>query len=172
MRLIKRNSERGASLVEFALVAPLFFLLIFAIIEGSALFYARNTIGLAAADASRAGSIDSFAADADVGIVKSLADAEDRVFGAKIDRIIIFRAEEDGAIPSAGCRSGVSDSTCAVYEPANFDSPSCSGWCPSNRQPDDLLGVWVETTYEGLSGMNPFNVTWSEQRFSLVEPEL
>ena len=49
------GSERGANLVEFALVAPIFFLLVFGMIEASALLFARNTLGLAASDAAREG---------------------------------------------------------------------------------------------------------------------
>ncbi len=51
----RRASIRAQGLVEFALVAPLFFLLLFGLIEGARLVYAYNTVNHAAQEAARVG---------------------------------------------------------------------------------------------------------------------
>ena len=43
-RLFRRNSEKGASLVEFALILPLFLLLIFGMMEAAWAFAQTNDI--------------------------------------------------------------------------------------------------------------------------------
>ena len=48
-----RRRFRGQSMVEFALVAPIFFFMIFGVMEGGWLFYNQNAITNAARDGSR-----------------------------------------------------------------------------------------------------------------------
>jgi len=165
-KLSVRRSERGASMIEFALIAPVFFLLLFTIIEGSAAFYARNTIGLAIADSARAGSIGG--SDADV-ITKTVA-STDKAFGSDVELIIIYKASDVDSEPEASCIAGVSGPSCAVYGPSSFVSPTCSGWCKADRNADDLLGVWVRTKFNGITGANPFNFTWIDKSITIVEP--
>lgn len=49
----RRTRSRGQGLVEFALVAPVFFLLIAGVIEGGRLVYAYNAVNHAAQEAGR-----------------------------------------------------------------------------------------------------------------------
>ena len=171
-RSSRKDSERGASLVEFALVAPLFFLLVFGMIEGAALFFARNTIGLAASDAVREASLASNATDEDV--LSVIARAEDNAFGSNITRVILFRAEDEKAEPSSACLTGGGDSDCVVYDGSVLGSttfPACTaGWC--NRSNPDGIGVWIVADYDGLTGLNPFPISWTVQKFALIEPGL
>lgn len=51
----KRDSEKGASGVEFALVLPILILLLFGIIEGGVLFYNKQVITNASREGARAG---------------------------------------------------------------------------------------------------------------------
>lgn len=49
----RRNSQRGSTLLEFAIIAPLFFLLIFAIFDFGHLFYVQMTLQDAIRQAGR-----------------------------------------------------------------------------------------------------------------------
>jgi Flp pilus assembly protein TadG len=49
----KRRAIRAQSLVEFALIGPVFLLLVFGLIEGARLVYAYNTVNHAAQEAAR-----------------------------------------------------------------------------------------------------------------------
>lgn len=44
MKLFRRRDERGQTLVEFALIAPLFFMMIFGIMEGANIFHTWEAV--------------------------------------------------------------------------------------------------------------------------------
>lgn len=59
-RLIRRHvGERGQSLVEFALIIPLFAVLLFALLDFGRVIYTQNTVEEAAREASRTGTIEA-----------------------------------------------------------------------------------------------------------------
>lgn len=55
-----RNGRRGQSLVEFALVVPLFFLLVMGIIDGGRAIFAFNHMSQATRDVARVASVTCF----------------------------------------------------------------------------------------------------------------
>ena len=55
--MLGRRRSRGQAMVEFALVAPLFFLLVFAIIDFGRYVYTTNGLEQAAREAARIGSV-------------------------------------------------------------------------------------------------------------------
>ena len=60
---MKWNDQRGGSLVEFAVIAPLLFVILFGIIEFGILFYDRAMITNASREAARAGIVYNFIPD-------------------------------------------------------------------------------------------------------------
>ena len=64
------HRQRGQNLVEFALITPLFFLLLMGMLEGGRLIYTYNTVNHAAQEAARTGVL---ADTASVAAVKSRA---------------------------------------------------------------------------------------------------
>ncbi|MEN8114203.1 MAG: TadE/TadG family type IV pilus assembly protein [Actinomycetota bacterium] len=69
-----RRNERGASAVEFALVLPLFVLLVFGIMEAGWLFSQQVEIRNAAREGARLAVVDYGSADTIIGEVCSRAD--------------------------------------------------------------------------------------------------
>lgn len=61
-----RQKKRGQSLVEFALVGPMFLLLLFALVEGGRLIYTYNAVNHAAQEAARHGVLASTGSVAEV----------------------------------------------------------------------------------------------------------
>jgi len=57
MRRLLRRGQRGQAMVEFALVAPIFFLLLFAVIDFGRYVYTANGLNEAAREAARIGSV-------------------------------------------------------------------------------------------------------------------
>jgi Flp pilus assembly protein TadG len=53
------NRERGQALVEFALIVPLFALLLFALLDFGRVIYTQNTVEEAAREASRVGTVEA-----------------------------------------------------------------------------------------------------------------
>ena len=63
-RLAVPRSDRGASIVEFAMLAVLLVLLLFTVLQVALWFYARNIVASAAADAARYAADSAGASDA------------------------------------------------------------------------------------------------------------
>jgi hypothetical protein len=158
-RARRRAGDRGAALVEAALVTPVFFLLMFGIFEFGLMFRDLQTTADAAGNGARKGAVVGPRPGpnghyADYEIVKVIRES----FGATpiewIERIVIFEALPPGAggavgqVPQA-CR--IADGTganCNVYnaqaaflavETGDFDhflcpgtGPTC-GWPPGER---------------------------------------
>ena len=56
--MTRTHHERGQTLVEFALIIPLFALLLFALLDFGRVIYTQNTVEQAAREASRVGTLE------------------------------------------------------------------------------------------------------------------
>lgn len=65
MRASSRRRDRGQSLVEFALVFPLFMLIIFGIVDAGRLIYTYNTVANAARDGARVAIVNQSTSGSD-----------------------------------------------------------------------------------------------------------
>ena len=54
---MRAHARSGSAAIEFAMVAPIFFLLIFAIIETGVLYFSQATLQYATSDAALAGGL-------------------------------------------------------------------------------------------------------------------
>lgn len=159
--------ERGAAIVEFALVSFVLFVIIFGLIEGGLLVRARNAVRSAADEGARRGAIAADQSTADWQILQQL-----RVRGAlsssRINYVVVFSAADSTDEPNATCKAGtpVTD-VCNVYEREEFELPSSSfgctdtnldaNWCPTSRAQDtagfEYIGVYINSSYKGLTGV-------------------
>ena len=154
-------------MVEFALVSVVLFTIIFGLIEGGLLVRARNAVSSAADDAARRGAIAADAPSADWQILQQL-----RIRGvltsSQINYVVVFKAADSTDTPNATCLAGTPLSgVCNVYERTEFELPSSAfscidanldaNWCPATRAQDttafEYIGVFVNTTYGGLTGI-------------------
>lgn len=58
--LLAKRGRRGQSMVEFALIVPLFLLMLFGLVDMGRLVYASTTMSQAAREAARVGSVEAF----------------------------------------------------------------------------------------------------------------
>ncbi len=78
MRLKRR--DRGQSLVEFALIAPIFFLLLIGLFDAGYAIYASNTVANAARSAARLAIVNQVAADVEAEALRhSVSLGQDRL---------------------------------------------------------------------------------------------
>ena len=164
------HKERGAAIVEFALVAVVLFIIIFGLIEGGLLVRARNAVRSAADEGARRGAIAANQESADWQILQQL-----RVRGAlsssRINYVVVFAAEDSTDTPNATCLAGIPmTDVCNVYEREEFELPSSSfgcidanldsNWCPTDRAQDsaafEYIGVYINASYKGLTGVFRF----------------
>ncbi|MEO2073799.1 MAG: TadE family protein [Bacillus sp. (in: firmicutes)] len=101
------KSEKGQSLVEFALVLPLLVLLLFGIIDFARVFHVYLTMDHAGREAARSASIGN-----DVSEIKSTAVNDAASIGLTADKVVI-----------SGTRNSGTDVTITITYPINFLTP-------------------------------------------------
>jgi hypothetical protein len=153
--MMRNRSERGATMVEGALVIPLVLLLIFAIIWGALLYRTVLTANHAAASGARASSVAANSVDADFQILDALKPSLNAVNKSAIKRIVVYPATTFSDTPSAACLA--SGTGCNIYSAADLNKPdptSASQWPGDAGFPatgrsvsgadTSLVGVYVE----------------------------
>jgi len=122
-----KKRERGAALVEMAVVLPLLMLLIFGIIEFGLLFRERLTIASAASSSARTGATMGTRPDADLAILQAL---EAGLYN-QADPSVLIRVDIFLANPVTGQKTG-------SYNRYTYVSTNVS--CKWDPCPDPSLG--------------------------------
>lgn len=165
IRRARGAGDRGAVLVEAALITLPFFLLIFAVIEVgmqmASLHAATGSVKAGSRSASTAGSdlsADHLILQSVKGELSGLPRGRQQIV-----RIVVYRSGGSGQPPTERCRDGSPQhGNCNVYTAADLDRPAsefgCKGsapdryWCPDERKtaltaasggPPDYIGVYV-----------------------------
>ncbi len=157
------KGERGAALVEFALVAPLFFAVVFGGIEIGLMFRSYLSLEDVTRASARVASVQRNADDADTAILNTIAARTNGLQG-DVTKIIIFNAATlDDGLPAA-CISGdvaVSQSSpvaCNAYDIADGDVAAAAagavenGWPAAERDPFENIGIYIEYEYQFATG--------------------
>lgn len=146
----RRRRARGQALVEFALVAPLFFTLIFGFIEFALIEASIGSYNFAAKDSARLGSlIGPTDPLADQDMVQLIQSRVNGVVFAKVSKIEIYKSDaagdylQGGAVPPED-----------VYD-ANGNLVGTAQWPPSLRNDTlidaDYLGVRITFKYNYMT---------------------
>lgn len=170
----RRERERGATLVEAALVTPLLFMLVFGVIEFGTAWFHRSAVEDMSAVGARAASVSGSDAVADYQILQAVRRATADT-GA-VTAVVVYRATAPGDPLPDACRTASVVNTATVrgcnrYGAADLslaaDRFGCTGtardatWCPSTRRtalqgakgPPDYVGVYVETHHQSATGL-------------------
>ncbi|MEM9566020.1 MAG: TadE family protein [Actinomycetota bacterium] len=181
----RRDGERGASIVELALIAPVLIMLAIGAVEVGIAWTRAQAVVQATATGARTATQSGVAVQADHAALRSIkAGLGDN--WAAIERVVVYEADSAGngqppaACIATGVTTGPSGTNCNVYTGADLaeiddgdgtdddhfaDGPDCgsgrsANWCPSDRDADlrtaQWLGVWVEYEQAWLSGAIPF----------------
>jgi len=123
-----RGRERGAAIVEFALVAPFLALIALGIMEYGTIYKADDQTQQALMSAGRVAAQGSNGPLADFQALRALDSSLAGLKRATIKRVIIYKAPSDGKPPASclgvtptGAAAGVL-SVCNVYSPAQVAS--------------------------------------------------
>lgn len=176
-------------MVEAAITAPVFFLLLFAIIEFGLMFRDNLTLANTTRDAARAGSVAGDDLSADHFLLQVVERASAAMPQDQIEQIIVFEAANEGSPVPASCLTGPVSGLCNVYDRTHLDDPvgqfGCGGtspdrfWCPDTRVvnqspanggPPDLLGVYVRIERDRVSGFFPGTQTMEDTYILRLEP--
>lgn len=138
-------------MVEFALVAPVFFLMFFGVIEFALINSSIATFDFAAKDAARIGSfLGRTDATVDTQIVNDVLGRSNGIVVAKAQLIEVFRSDAAGTLPPS---SGAVENT---YPPVGGAACSVCNWAVASRNDSllnaDYLGVRITYIYKYLTG--------------------
>ena len=189
----RARSDRGATIIEFALVVPLLLLLAFGTAEMGMAWVANNRAEGSTSTAARIGSSSGSLEEADLSILRSLRSSMSQEQLDNLDRVVVFRSlTADGAVPS-GCikaegsldQTGVGAS-CNTYSGATVRGtiPTSSigftaddFWVPTNRNdqlsdPPDYIGVWIRTSYDAKTGTFFDDMTITKSSVYRIQPDI
>jgi hypothetical protein len=184
------RNDRGATLIEFALVVPLLLLLAFGVAEMGLAWVSNNRVEGAVSTAARIASSSGSLAEADRSVLQSLQAALPPEQLAGVDRVVIFKPSDASGTVPAGCikpvgstnQVGVSGS-CNTYAGDTVRSvPNDLGtadnsWAPATRRdnlsdPPDYIGVWVRTTHDAKTGTFFDDMTITKVSIYRIQPDI
>ena len=117
----RRESERGAALVEAAFITPVFFVMIFGVIEFGLLFRNTLTTNNAAHQGARSASVSGRSPDTDYLILRSVEHGMAAMDLEDLDYVVVFKAAGPNAAVPNTCLSASQ-----TYNSANPAAPACN----------------------------------------------
>jgi len=177
MRLL--NLERGAALVETALILPMLLVLSIGLAEIGFLVVDRLTAANAARQGARVGAAAGDDTDADTLILIQVERALCSLDYGDVTSVTLFKADADGnPIDPINLANRYTPGV-TIDCSGSSTSFSCANGCPwpaasRNTQTTNLdrLGVRVEFTHEWITGFWPYpNATLTEETVMRLEPE-
>jgi Flp pilus assembly protein TadG len=181
----RTNREKGATLVEAAVIMPILLLLIIAIMEYGLVFKDYLTVSYLSREGARIGALAGDETTADCAILIGLGELVTPADLARIDRIEIYQANQNTGVQGATNVAVYNDpndpTACNIpADPSDGWSFTSVAWPPNSRNtavgsnPLDILGVRVILNRSWLTGFGPFqgNVTIDESTITRLEPEV
>lgn len=184
------STERGTTMVEAAIIMPLFFFLIFAVIDGALLFKSYLTAGYATKAAARADADAARDSLADYDALTAISKGSTGFDRNAVQRVIVFHAQNVSSQPTASCLSGTPSTTpgteCNVYSSKDLSlnsdgflsSPDSLNWNAQSRVDSqsappngpDFVGVTIVANVS-----TPFSTYgrsfWTVRRTTVVQIE-
>jgi len=150
-----RRDERGAALVEAALILPTVIFLTFGAIEFGFAFNEQGTVRAASRSAARAASANPTvpAADFEAAAVDAATAVAANLVTGRPTTVWIYQATGSGA-PPASCGTG----RCAQYNwnGVAFVESGTGNWNPADRRAcagsSDRVGIYVSADHNYLTG--------------------
>jgi Flp pilus assembly protein TadG len=176
----RRNlRERGAAALEFALIAPFFFFVVFGGIEIGLMFRSHLALEDMSRSAARVASVERASVNADGQILQRISDRSAALNG-DVEKVIIYSAETlDAPLPTE-CET-VSASVankCNVYIVTGGDVQAIvdaavweTGLTAAERGQWKNLGIYIEYDYEYVTGFFD-SITLSTTSVEVVELDL
>lgn len=193
------TGDRGAALVEASVVLPVFFLIVFSILEYGVLFKEALTVDEISRIAARTATAAGNDGDADYRALRSISAAVSALDRGQLQRIVIYHASGPGDSLSsdananyATCRSGTAvTGVCNVYVATDLTRSAADFgcdpgiapdrfWCPNDRKvaqsgtngPPDYIGVWVTATHQSFTGLIKADETIGRGVVLRIEPRI
>jgi hypothetical protein len=199
-RCQKRTRQRGAVLIEAAIIAPIAFALVFGAMELGYAYYGKLTVEHMSIAGARAASGSANDYLADYNMLQAVSSAKTSMAASAINKIVIYRASTPSDRVPTACKTGPVINTaltrgCNYYTGVDLSLASsqfgCIGppgpttkkdnyWCPTTRKaalqstagngPPDYVGVYIEGTHRNLIGLFGKTFTFTNDTVIRIEP--
>lgn len=177
------SRQRGATLIEAAIVFPLLILIIIGILETGLAFKDYLTVSYMSREAARVGALAGDDADADCAILEGIGSVATAGDLARITSIQIFKADVNGnqGVTNFAVFDGGDPSLCNVpAQPSDTWTISPVGWDATSRQTSvgvdalDIIGVRIIMTHDWITNFAPFqgSITIDESTITRLEPKV
>jgi Flp pilus assembly protein TadG len=173
------RSERGAVLVETAIILPIFIVLVFGIIEYSAAYHDSSLAADAARSAGRIASAESLNPDYAIDAASAASAALQGMPSNQPQQLWIYKANSNG-YPGSETSFTSCDADCIEYvwqqstKSFNTAAPGGGGWPASDQQvctsPSDEVGVYVQVQHNFITKLFGASVTLSDHSVFRLEP--
>lgn len=153
----RRARDRGAALLEFALIAPLFFFVVFGGIEIGLLFRSHLAVEDASRTAARVASVERDNATADQAILERIEQLT-RNLNGEVTKVVIFNAETLASEIPDDCLTASRADICNYYETTDGDVAALAAGTLETALTDDQrrqfqnLGIYIEYEYQFVTG--------------------
>ncbi len=186
------RSERGAALLEAAIVTPVFLLVIFSIFEMGLLFRDSLTTDNASREGARAASTRGDRDDADYYVLRTIEHGLEAMGLERLQYVVVFKATAPDSVVPGACRTASQANLCNRYTAADFFAEldtaggadtgnfRCgtrdSAWCPTTRETSlsagtDFIGIHVETRHDFITGFFSGGNDLGETTILRLEPD-
>lgn len=194
----ERRRERGSALVEAAFVAPVFFLMLFAVFEFGFLYRNSLTTTNASREGARAASVHGAGAQTDFLVLQTIKHGISAQGYENIEYVVIYQLSSPDDPMPASCHTASNASlNCNRYTSSDLDlayyqsdgvtptgyfgcDPVTSVdrfWCPIDERedsisgPPDYVGVYVKTKHTYMTGFIGDETTLDATTVIRIEPE-
>ncbi|MBK5223974.1 MAG: pilus assembly protein [Acidimicrobiia bacterium] len=181
-----RWRDRGAAVVEAAFVAPIFFVLIFGIMEFGFAFQERLTTVNMSQTGARTGASAADDPLADYRILRKIRTESASVPAARITHIVVYKATGPGSVVPEACKMNPQTGICNLYTgntlanvAADFGCTSDDvgyHWCPTDRKATtsgdgpDYVGVYVRIEHPTITGFFGEEFVFTSDTVMRIEP--
>ncbi len=189
-----RRRERGASLIETALVVPVLLTLFFGIFEAGLLLRSELTLSNAARDGGRSASAYARAPQADYLTLRVLEHSLAPIDLEDLDYVVLFEATGPESSLPAGCDTQSIAGVCNRYTAADFFLPledaggadagnfRCTAtavdrhWCPTDREASlsagvDYVGIYIQMRHDFVTDFFADGITLDDTIVFRMEVE-
>lgn len=196
-RFRRLRSDRGSALVELALVLPMLCILVYGTTEMGFAWVAKNRVASSVSQAARIGASSGNQPATDRDILLTLKATLPAKQLAALDRVVVYNANDPSGVVPAGCTKNAADTSemgtsgCNTYTGTTVRAVSAGSmagftgasggkdgyWPPTSRKaalldPPDYIGVWLRTSYEGITGYGYSHVTMTTAAVYRIQPDL
>jgi hypothetical protein len=174
------KDERGATLIEAAIILPLLLFMVFSIMELGIALKDFLTTDFAAKEGARVAALAGNDPDADCLIVQSIVEGYSATDIAKLDSILIWQVND------AGNPTGMQNQWTFDNDPGD-DPLDCADWNKSGAWDSttrdvalgggaelDIVGITIDTRHDWITGIPPWRGEMNIVRTAIqrLEPEM